>query len=80
MADEEEMEEFRNQCLQKLDRQVFELNSERAKQSAIQAVHRVLRGIMLEHGEERVLMILRYPRRVILPKLWKMKEIYLSWE
>ncbi len=63
----QEMDEFHLKCLQKLDCQVFEFESEEAKLSAIQAVQRVLREIADIDGEEEVLKIIRYPRRILLP-------------
>ena len=52
---------FVQKCVITLDSQVFELESEKAKIMAIQAVQRVLRGYLNEFGEEFVLEILRYP-------------------
>lgn len=56
--------EFVDRCFRKLDVQIFALESEAAKASAIQTVQRVLRDYLLQEGEAKVLDLIRYPRRV----------------
>jgi hypothetical protein len=62
-----DMEDFYSKCLQKLDCQVFKLETEEAKISAIQAVQRVLREMAFRDGEDEALRIIRYPKRILLP-------------
>ena len=60
MASVEEIEEFMDLCLSKLDAQVFALESDEAKRSAIQAVRYTLRSYADRYGMESVLQILAY--------------------
>jgi len=68
--------EFRDACLAALDVQVFRLESEEAKILAIQAVMRSLRALYLKDGEEAVLKLVRYPRRIEPPLFEKNIELF----
>jgi len=59
------MEDFYGSCIQVLDSQVFKLESNEAKWSAVQAVHRVFQTIYNSEGIEQIERILS--QKVQLP-------------
>jgi len=77
-ASVEQIREFWDKCLSVLDAQVFELSSEEAKKCSVQAVMRCLRSVYVESGEEAVLELIKYPRRIESYMLTKKDEIFCS--